>query len=62
MNRFRLEYTHKNWKREPKSPFATATITYAEYGPAQEKAMKLKAEGCHNIVIRVIDKDGNLVG
>ena len=45
MRRYRVTYVHRNWAREPRSPFAAHTVDYSDPSAAHEAALKLKAQG-----------------
>ena len=49
--RYVISAVHPAWDREPKSPFASFTITYSDPSAAHEKHLWLKAQGFHNVTI-----------
>ena len=48
---YRVEFVHRDWAREPRSPFAGGSVTFSDPSAAHEKALWLKAQGCHRVTI-----------
>ncbi len=46
-----VTYVHSQWKNHQNSPFASASITYADPSAAHEGATRLKNQGAHNVTI-----------
>lgn len=52
---YRVSYVYRTWKREPRSPFATASVVYRDPSVAHEEAMRLRERGHHNVRIEPFD-------
>lgn len=46
-----VSYLYKTWAREPKSPFASASVTYSDPSAAHEAALKLKSQGHLSVLV-----------
>jgi hypothetical protein len=56
MREYLVTYTYRQWAREPRSPFASVSIVFTDPSAAHERALKLRAEGHHNVTVTPQDK------
>ena len=56
MRVYRVTYVYRTWKREPHSPFATASVDYRDPSAAHEAAMKLREKGHTSVRIDPIEQ------
>lgn len=56
MRVYRVSYVYRTWKREPNSPFATASVVYRDPSAAHEEAMRLREKGHANVRIDAIEQ------